>query len=230
MGRLTLLGVGSAGGSGQAQSSLLTGLAGYYKLVEASGATALDSLGVNDLANNGTVGTAAGRVGTSRVMSTGNYLSAASASAYDYSTGQAFTVAAWAYPTSKKAFGMVVAKDNSWVLRMDSLGTGWEFTDTVNPGARTPGVATLNAWHLLVARYDPSVGMGEFSLSVNGGASTGNAPAFPLGSIKVVQFGARDGANPFFGRVDEVGIWSRLLTAAEETTLYNAGAGTTYPF
>ncbi len=32
------------------------------------------------------------------------------------------------------------------------------------------------------------------------------------------------------GIVDEVGLWSRALTIAEVTALYNAGAGLAYPF
>jgi hypothetical protein len=30
--------------------------------------------------------------------------------------------------------------------------------------------------------------------------------------------------------IDEVGFWNRVLTPTEITTLYNAGAGLTYPF
>ena len=32
------------------------------------------------------------------------------------------------------------------------------------------------------------------------------------------------------GLIDEVGLWRRVLTPAERTTLYNCGAGLTYPF
>jgi hypothetical protein len=32
-------------------------------------------------------------------------------------------------------------------------------------------------------------------------------------------------ANGLTGRIDEVGLWSRALTAAEVAQLYNAGAG-----
>ena len=39
------------------------------------------------------------------------------------------------------------------------------------------------------------------------------------------------GNNAFFdGKVDEIGIWSRELTSAEVTSLYNSGSGLTYPF
>jgi hypothetical protein len=32
------------------------------------------------------------------------------------------------------------------------------------------------------------------------------------------------------GMVDEIGYWERDLSSSEVTTLYNAGAGLTYPF
>ena len=31
------------------------------------------------------------------------------------------------------------------------------------------------------------------------------------------------------GLIDEVGVWSRLLTADEKTALYNSGSGLAYP-
>ncbi len=32
------------------------------------------------------------------------------------------------------------------------------------------------------------------------------------------------------GKIDEVGLWTREITSAEETTLYNSGDGLQYPF
>jgi hypothetical protein len=39
-----------------------------------------------------------------------------------------------------------------------------------------------------------------------------------------------DNQAPFDGLIDEVGIWSRVLTAAEIAILYNGGSGITFPF
>jgi hypothetical protein len=39
-----------------------------------------------------------------------------------------------------------------------------------------------------------------------------------------------DSQNPWRGRIDEVGIWSRALTAGEDSLLYGAGYGNPYPF
>lgn len=46
-----------------------------------------------------------------------------------------------------------------------------------------------------------------------------------------INIGRRSGDGWFWnGYIDEVGIWSRALTTAEITTLYNGGSGLTYPF
>ena len=75
--------------------SLLTNLISYWKLDEASG-DALDAHGANPLTQTGSVGTAAGKVGTARDFSalTGAYFS--HADNVDLSTGDIdFTIACW---------------------------------------------------------------------------------------------------------------------------------------
>lgn len=43
--------------------------------------------------------------------------------------------------------------------------------------------------------------------------------------------GAFEGANRHMnGDIDEIGIWSRIITSGEVTSLYNSGAGLAYPF
>jgi hypothetical protein len=71
------------------------------------------------------------------------------------------------------------------------------------------------------------------------GSSVGTIGATTSGSITqsdVTEIGMRgdlDVLNPSnctSGLIDEVGIWSRALTGAEVTSLYNGGAGLQYPF
>jgi len=55
---------------------------------------------------------------------------------------------------------------------------------------------------------------------------TGNAAPFALGALNTIT-----GANQRIdGVVDEVGIWSRIIDSTEVSSLYNSGAGFTYPF
>lgn len=238
MGRLLLLGAGGGGGTTQTPSSLLTGLVGYYNMNEASGASALDSLGTNNLANNGTVGSAAGRVGTSRTFGTGNYFLAATSSVYTtvLSNGNSFTVAFWAYPTATTASAMVWGKDAQAGVRIGG-GSSWQFGNLLSFNLTVASSLTTGAWQLVLARYDSAAH--TFGLSVNNGAYSGSRAASNAGASASAKFAVGAHVNSadvlnagteFPGRIDELGIWSRVLTADEETTLYNAGAGTTYPF
>lgn len=67
------------------------------------------------------------------------------------------------------------------------------------------------------------------------GVSIGSSPAFTglnqnNTGVDFTLGGAGIPADPFAGTFDEFGIWNRVLTAEEVTTLYNAGAGLQYPF
>ena len=94
---------------------------------------------------------------------------------------------------------------------------------------------TNGTFYHLVIVYTASTGNCEFFLNgSSAGTSSGlytsiyNSTAqFRLGS-NVDAAGANEGF--FDGIIDEVGIWSRVLTGAEVTTLYNSGNGIQYPF
>lgn len=53
------------------------------------------------------------------------------------------------------------------------------------------------------------------------------------GSFTVLDFGVARAASTsgyFNGKLDEFGIWNRVLSTAEEEELYNSGSGLQYPF
>jgi hypothetical protein len=58
----------------------------------------------------------------------------------------------------------------------------------------------------------------SFTSSLSGGA----------GNLRVMRSTA-DGESPD-GRIDGLGVWSRVLTSDERTELYNSGTGKDYPF
>ena len=60
------------------------------------------------------------------------------------------------------------------------------------------------------------------------GANGTNAP---YAGATGFEIGSSSGQSLFWdGLICEVGLWRRLLTAAELDFLYNSGAGRTYPF
>jgi hypothetical protein len=65
-------------------------------------------------------------------------------------------------------------------------------------------------------------------ISVNAG--TVNTTSFSGGifdGTTAFLIGSRSGATYMNGRIDEVGVWKKLLSASELTELYNSGAGKT---
>jgi hypothetical protein len=74
---------------------------------------------------------------------------------------------------------------------------------------------------------------GVKSLYVDGVAVSGSTTMSAINPLSDFYLGwdAQDNNEStryLLGRIDEVGIWSRALTQAEVTTLYNGGAGLLY--
>jgi hypothetical protein len=149
-----------------------------------------------------------------------------------------FTFACWTYFAALTGTRqVVVGKDDGvsreYVLQIDPLDT---FALNL-PGSgvvsdNTPLVT--NTWYFAVFDYRASDQ--RIRLIINDGTPevvTGSGPA-TVGSAEF-QVGARQYStfqNPISNgsRIDEVGIWKRLLTSGEISDLYNSGAGITYPF
>jgi hypothetical protein len=224
-------------------SPLNSSVVAFWKLEEASG-TRADATGRgNNLTDNNTVTQAAGKIGNaaSFASASSEYLSCADNA--DLSTGDVdFTIAGWFYLTTKTAAMDLLAKwgasgNFEYILFYD-LGTD-RFVFTVsNNGtaaatvsASTFGSPAVGTWYFVVVYHDATGNL--LGISVNNGAF--NTLAHTTGvfnSTAGFRLGARDSGSAayFNGRADAVGFWKRLLSSAEITELYNAGAGREYPF
>lgn len=212
--------------------TLQNGLAGYYKLNEAGGSASwVDSKAGNNLSQNGTVGSATGKIGNAAVTGTSNYLTAANSNVLDFGTGQSFTISVWAFPTTIGVTGSVFSKYLRYAISAQSNNT-WAFTNG-NLVAITGGTVSLNTWHHILAWYDAVAG--TFNLKINNGTvfSVSGTPdtnpgyTFSLGSRYGGGFFTTDLFFP--GRIDEAGMWSRVLNLDEHSHLYNAGAAVAGP-
>lgn len=67
------------------------------------------------------------------------------------------------------------------------------------------------------------------SITVNAWFSDGAATK-PTGQGSEIGGSGLDLTRFFNGAIDEMGIWSRAISSAEVTSLYNGGAGLAYPF
>jgi hypothetical protein len=217
---------------GGAASPLLNDLAAYWKLDETSG-TRIDSAGSNNLTDNNTVGSATGKLGNaaSFVAANSEYLSVASTPGLQSSS--AFTLAFWVKPNtlSPTAQGLLFKGGASpqieYLIRLNTNTIDF-FVNSASDFAEVTGINTTE-WWFVVAYYNGTTNL--WVQSESGTLLTNTGPAVTHATTtNPLEFGRYWSAAYYSGRIDEVGIWQRVLTSSERTQLYNSGSGLTYPF
>jgi len=138
-----------------------------------------------------------------------------------------FTVCAWfkANDTTPTSYQRIVDKSYSagmWIGARDGVANSWGggVLDTSAPYGR---YITLPAgqWHHLCSKRDGTT----HTIIGNGGAvsTSGTVSSTALNST-VLRIGISNASTAFFsGLIDDVRIYSRALTSAEITALYNSG-------
>lgn len=221
--------------------AILNGLQAYYPL-DLFGADRTRngynlSLPSYPLTNNGSVTPATGKVGQAAKFAhaLSQYLqSTALAAAMSTTT---FTIAFWYNLTTVNycLTGSSNGFNAGWRIFIRDA-TGFDFvllnaSTSYTFGGAIYGAETVGQWH-------------HFALTFNGATQTaitykdgGSATNFSTGMSTVdldtadgVGIGAEgNGFNPMDGLLDEYGIWNRVLSAGEISSLYNGGAGLAYP-
>ncbi len=219
--------------------SLNTSLAGYWKFDETSG-NAEDSFGTSDLTNNATTPYVAAKLnnGADLELGSSQYFNVADNATLSI-TGD-MTISGWIKLESGTLGTFVAKRDSTSNQRSFSFSLG---TDSMVFGATSSGGAvtdvsvaptlTAGTWYMATVVYTASAGSAKFYLNGSqvGTTQTG-LPTSIFNSTSDFSIGCIFApAQDFFdGIVDEVGIWARVLTSDELTTLYNAGTPLTYPF
>lgn len=155
---------------------------------------------------------------------------------YHKSSRTKFTASVWVYPTASSGYRTPLSETR------DCCGSGYrgvEIKTSYGGGMASAlvwaggtaravevgssDVLALSSWSLLTATYDGSA----FSLYKNGVLvqtdSYSGDPGMPINSLKIGQAGAV-AAGGFAGRVDDVRIYTRALSATEVQNLYQSGA------
>lgn len=227
--------------SGAAASSLLTSLVAYWKLDELSG-TRVDATGRgNDLTDNNTVTQATGKVGSAGQFAAANSESLSHVDNADLSIDPSDTVAAWVYLDTKTANRTIVAKANhpstrEFVLYYD-FGANRFIVDVVFGDASNPvavansfGSPSTGVWYFVTGWLDSVLATANIQIN-NGAIDSVATTGSPVDGNGTFALGEWQNLGRYMdGRIDEVGLWKRVLTAAERTALYNGGAGRTHPF
>jgi len=220
-------------------NTFLTGLYAYYELDEASGA-AMDLYGTRTLGNFGNpVGTAAGKINTSRNFPGGNAYFC-SLNTTDFSPGSDhFFFSFWAKAENltqgQSDTGFLsktgTANNRQWIVFYSNTTKQVKFNASIDDlntfqVVATTAFADTTTWYFIAGGWDGT----NIKISVNGGpyATTAFAgPVAPTGNIPFtigLEIGSGGG---WLGQIDEVAIWigRNDLSISEVQQLYNNGAG-----
>lgn len=226
--------------------ALTTNLVSYWKLDESSG-NAADSVASNTLTNTG-VTYSAGKINNGGVFQSADLtdiLSITDAAQSGLDIAGDIAISMWLKPASNPAnngneFTLLQKNDTaanlsysfrysqisgSLQLRMraSSDGSASQAASVVTDLGTGTFKHVVMSWKASTSTLTVYVN----GASINTGTTTGITALF--NGTSPFQIG---NGNPgaYDGMIDEVGIWSRELTGAEVTSLYNGGAGFQYPF
>lgn len=217
--------------------SLLTNLVAYYNFqgnsndISGGGFTNADTA-ITYNTSNGIVGQGAGFNGTTSQML---------GSAQIIPLG-AKTISFWSKNTLHPAFAAVLGNNlvsstnhGTEIFVTAGGGTTYQFFIGMGSGnifSLTSPSYTAGVWNFFTCTWDGTTSANAVKFYVNAGTPT-TATASQTETVAAgisMRIGSIGGANYFNGALDEIGIWSRVLTAAEVTQLYGNGLGLTYPF
>lgn len=219
--------------------ALTTNIVSYWKLDESSG-NAADSVASNNLTNNNTVGYAPCLIANGAdfgATNTNKYFSIASNLGIN---GGTVSISMWFKLRNASSDGFFIllgdaGTDSRYQISYDTTPQMiyWRSLPGVGGIAEVYGVALdTTTWHHLVLTYNSGTtafkgyydGVEVISTTGSGNGSIGISSEFTVGGSPSI------GGQYVESYMDEIGVWSRDLTGAEVTTLYNGGAGLTYPF
>jgi hypothetical protein len=225
----------------------IDGLSSYWKLDESSGDASDATANVRTLTNNGTTTYAAAKINNGADFGTTNSTKYLTRTGYVVSDG-ACSFSFWVKQRTEIASGVQAFID--LVSQSTSLTVTYEY----NAGTRrirlsrgrnnlayayadyTVTLGTANFYHVVCVYDETNIllyvnGALITSTAASGNGTTAWTPGGGFFSIGVSR-DANDGTVSQYASayIDEVGIWSKALTAAEVTALYAAGAGLAYPF
>ena len=246
------LGLGLRLGSGTfaatAPSSLLTGLLAYWKFDNngSGGVSLLDSSGNSRTltAPNGTGGVSlgTGKINGSASFSGDNQTYFTRDGTFLDGDNDEYSISAWVKTTLANDVLIVdQATGDNWIgstIQFDMFSDGriygsifWSDTPDYD---RAEGSSSINNgnWHHTAFTWKRT---GLLKVYVDGTldgslSSSGNYANTPTNNLSINSNADGSYAIGRNANIDEVGIWSKELSASEITSLYNAGAGKSYPF
>ncbi len=220
----------------------------HWKLDEATGTTAMDSVGGHDgtLSTNGPVWDAGGKVdGALDFDGADDYVDLTSDAELDDIFVGGATAMAWIRPGSwgGNGYGRVFDKSSSpsstgdgWAIRLNIDNGGLNFGQGFSSGRgwwKLPNnVINLNIWQHIAVSYDASSTANYPLIYINGSPVAVTRVDTPSGTLRSdaainLRLGAHaTGTNQNFdGKIDDARIYDRMLTATEIADIAAAASG-----
>lgn len=218
---------------------LWDGLLAYYTADN----TPNDALGSYNgtLVNGATYGTGIVNQGFS-LEGVNDYVSMGNVLDFDGSTP--FSISLWSYPTSLNSYRVMISKIarspkfEGWTLQTNGnkirLFISSDYTTNNYIDITSITSLTLNSWQHIVLTYDGNKntsGINMYLNSTNISFTTAlNALTGSVSNSDILNIGSNTGSSSFYnGVIDEVSIFSKVLSPTEVTELYNGGVGKQYP-
>lgn len=230
----------------KSHASLTTGLVSYWDLEEASG-TRYDLHGSNNLTDNNTVTSAAGKIGNAALFTSANseYLSITDASQTGLEPSGNMSWSFWVYFNSVPGAGsgatFLGKGDGNQKYQIHYSGNGEGIRLLFYPSSGTyKGVdhawtPSTSTWYHIVITFNSTASTNNFQIFINNSKTSRTGASAPCGSISGNTNPFIIGANTespttYFmnGRIEEVGMWGKVLSDAEVSDLYNSGNGLSY--
>src|SRR6185295_18245674 len=206
------------------QSWAQTGLVAAYTFNEGTGTT------VSDLSGNGNTGTISGATWTTSgkfgnaLMFNGTSAKVTMANSTSLRLTTGMTLEAWIFPTATPTYWRSVVDknvDGYYLMASSSVGNRPAVGGTWTGGNQNtigPSVLAVNTWTHLAATFDGATAR----LFVNGVQVASQAQPTPLAATTgTLQIGGNSYGEYFAGRIDEVRIYNRALSATQIQTDMN---------
>ncbi len=220
------------------ENRLEQGLVGYWKLDDGTGTNATDSSGnANTLAMTGSPSWVTGNIGPSALdfSGSGQYLSVAdpASGVLDFVDGADFTISGWFNRDTAAADHTIVAKKNDqttnagYVVWIDNNGSTDYLSAEISDGTDTYsaiGTTDLSAtgWHHFSVVWDDATGLYIYlDGKLDGSTTSSTASINSLANANAFRIGAESDAGvPFDGKIDDVKLYGKTLSADQVLTLY----------
>lgn len=210
--------------------ALDTNLTAYYKFDNS--AVTLDSVGSFTLTNTGTVAsTASGKIGYGADFGNPNTTKWLTQAGFTFNS-YPISISGWFYPNvvndNGNLFSLGESSTNYYQIKLRNTDSHIVFRSNNATDAAdvdTGVVASTNTWYHVVVVFNSTTNV---DIYVNGTATNTGATVFVAGSLSKFAIGALARGTPiqpYSGIADEVGWWTRALTASDVTALYNSGTG-----